>query len=178
MSDLWPAIEQPTIKAPVVILREQAQLLGEKTRNIVEAEVTRIEGEDWIPWYHFAYAFWIVAPTLGNYRYRLFAIAHGIDIYPVLVNLGTDLLKDVGAPISEQLEKAKQSAMQTGAKAVFEALWAQVGITVRSSGETVSVTTKEQFLEILRAIFNTTKTKQVIQAILAQSSSIEGPLML
>ncbi len=40
MENLWP--ENLTVtgtKAPVIILREQASLLGEATQNIVEAEV-------------------------------------------------------------------------------------------------------------------------------------------
>jgi len=40
MSDLWPKdIGNTNLRAPVSILREQASLLGEKTQNLVKADV-------------------------------------------------------------------------------------------------------------------------------------------
>ncbi len=44
MNDLWPNdFKIDDIKAPVTLLREQASLLGQKTQNIVEAQVRSLE---------------------------------------------------------------------------------------------------------------------------------------
>jgi hypothetical protein len=89
MDDLWPddLVENDDLKrTPVTILKEQASLLGKKTGDIVKATVEksdalyvgkkRVLGE-------FSYVFLIFSPTFGNYTYRLFAISHDMNIYPV-----------------------------------------------------------------------------------------------
>jgi len=64
-------------------MREQASLLGTKTRNVVEAEVeTRTFPDDRM----FCHNFVLVAPALGNYRYTLFQARHGMELYPVEFN--------------------------------------------------------------------------------------------
>ena len=99
MHDLWPEDigPIPESKGPVIILREQASLLGKKTNNLVEAEVVQLEPSRPEPPIvavqiepsmfetRFNYAFLIVAPPLNNYRYKLFTISHGIDAYPVTI---------------------------------------------------------------------------------------------
>jgi hypothetical protein len=90
--DLWPAIPTPTNAGfPVTILREQAAILQNKTHGVVTAEVlsgtgvplTSGElGEQYI--FH---AFYLVAPLLENYRYRLFTVEHPKleQMYPLLI---------------------------------------------------------------------------------------------
>ncbi|MBI1927487.1 hypothetical protein HYR99_25005 [Candidatus Poribacteria bacterium] len=81
--NLWPddiAISN-NLRAPVTILRQQATLLGEKTQNLVVAEVSS-ENRNGSFWYGFN----LVAPALGNYRFRLFSIIHNIDFYPVEID--------------------------------------------------------------------------------------------
>ena len=84
---LWPeSIASPTAeKAPVVILREQAVLLGQKTGNVVEGYVTKgapetFRGEDFI------YEFWLKAPVL-DYRVRLLRVEHPIEFYPLTLSV-------------------------------------------------------------------------------------------
>lgn len=81
---LWPDdIAVTDAVAPVVILKEQASLLGQRTQNLVEARV-----HPSVPRYSeypFAYYFELVAPALDNYRYRLFVISHGVGFYPVRI---------------------------------------------------------------------------------------------
>jgi hypothetical protein len=82
--DLWPqdfgAIED--IETPATILRKQASLLGEKTSNLVEAEVaTKVDEEG-----RLTHTFYLVAPALGGYRYRLFTIWHDMRLYPLYVS--------------------------------------------------------------------------------------------
>jgi hypothetical protein len=79
-TDLWGEIEATQIRTPLVILREQAALLGTKTKNLVEASVkTHANGDA------FAHNFNLVVPALDNYTYNLFTITHGPSIYPISV---------------------------------------------------------------------------------------------
>ena len=77
--DLWPAdIGVATLITPVSILREQAALLGEKTSNLVQAEVkTTSEGA------RVMHSFYLVAPAMNKYRYRLLYVTHDVALYPL-----------------------------------------------------------------------------------------------
>src|SRR5215471_3473922 len=86
--NLWPDnIADSNLVTPVTILKEQAALLGEKTRQLVQGEVTSQSpssvGGMATPFVH---RFEISAPTL-NYRYELFYITHGVNFYPLALNL-------------------------------------------------------------------------------------------
>ncbi len=82
--DMWADdIAKSELLAPVAILREQAALLGPKTQNLIEAEV-RSESSGG----EMDYDFDLVAPALGNYRYRLFWVRHGPVFYPLILNVG------------------------------------------------------------------------------------------
>ena len=87
MDDLWPSnIADAKLVTPVSILKEQAALLGEKTKQLVKGEVsTEASGDE------FDHGFYIVAPTL-NYRYKLFNVAHGVSFYPLTINWRADPL--------------------------------------------------------------------------------------
>ncbi|MCI0486447.1 MAG: hypothetical protein L0229_07585 [Blastocatellia bacterium] len=81
--DLWPkdiasAADQLT---PVAILRQQASLLGQKTQNIVEAQVETKTTDFQRLLQH---QFYLVAPALGFYRYLLFRVEHHVaQWYPL-----------------------------------------------------------------------------------------------
>jgi len=77
-------------------LKEQASLLGRKTRNLLEGEVVQVErvhpnGPE------FTYRFIIVAPALGDYRYGLFTISHDISLYPVTFRVDEDIKTELAA---------------------------------------------------------------------------------
>jgi hypothetical protein len=78
--NLWPEnIADSNLVTPVTILKEQAALLGEKTRQFVKGEVvTQTTGN------LFVHYFYIVAPTL-SYKFELFTISHGVNFYPVVM---------------------------------------------------------------------------------------------
>ena len=79
-TDFWGEIEATQMRTPLVILREQASLLGAKTKNLVEASVkTRANGDA------IRHSFDLVVPALGSYTYSLFVIVHGASIYPINV---------------------------------------------------------------------------------------------
>jgi hypothetical protein len=110
MENLWPNVDTaPTVTTPLSILREQGAVLGQITKNILEGEV--ISETDEAPessdsldntlriltmspvelraarqqdpvFYH---SFYIKAPVLGNYRYKLLYVQHPITLYPASI---------------------------------------------------------------------------------------------
>ena len=83
--DLWPSdFGSPEIEYPDVILKQQAALLGDKTQHLVEAEVHSPDNglllRDKI-----LKTFYLVAPALAGYRYRLFTIQYDVNPYPVII---------------------------------------------------------------------------------------------
>lgn len=78
--DFWGDLAPAGVRTPLSILREQAALLGTKTKNLVEATVTTRTDDDL-----FVHYFNLIVPALDNYTYGLFAISHAIDLYPVRV---------------------------------------------------------------------------------------------
>lgn len=92
--DLWPesfggAADETLL--PNDVLVEQARLLAEKTGHVVEGEVRLPEHAKFIA-DRLRYAFYLVAPHLAGYAYRLFTIefelraaAFGLSGYPVVV---------------------------------------------------------------------------------------------
>ena len=96
--DLWPdSIGVDAVAPPVVILREQAPLLGERTHGIVRAEVESTQQssdkiddylEDVLPpearVVH-SHTLYLVAPALDNYRYSLLSVQYDFAPYPCQV---------------------------------------------------------------------------------------------
>jgi hypothetical protein len=82
-TDLWGEILPATERTPVSILREQAALLGQKTKNLVEAKVETMTMQDG----KLIHSFTLVAPALGNYRFQLFQVYHSLtSLYPLRVS--------------------------------------------------------------------------------------------
>lgn len=96
MKSLWPDdIPQDDLKSPAAILKEQASLLGPKTKNLVLADVKREEAPAYLDQY-FQYSFTFVAPTLSGYRYKLFAIRYPIGFYPLtFTDVDDQIVKEV-----------------------------------------------------------------------------------
>ena len=92
--DFWGELVPVEVRTPVSIMREQAALLGTKTRNLVEATV-----ETGTQFGRFNHSFLLLVPALGLYKYELFRIEHDVDLYPVTVVIGTQ---------GEQLDNEQQ----------------------------------------------------------------------
>ena len=71
-ADLWGDIAPSAVRTPASILREQASLLGAKTKNTIEGQV-----ETWTSGSKLYHSFNLVVPALDNYSYELFKISHG-----------------------------------------------------------------------------------------------------
>lgn len=143
MESLWPAdIEVVQEKAPVTILREQATLLGPKTKNIVTAEAVATESGQVG---RFRYVFYILGPALANYRYKLFEISYGIELYPVTIVLALALARE-----THSTPKLSPDLGMRGMARLY-------------------ANSAEELLVLLREIFGAERTRRVIGAILSQS---------
>lgn len=137
---LWPddISPQTSLISPTSILREQGALLGNKTTNLVVGAVIKSgdfsERED-----YFKYAFYLVAPELSDYRYRLLSIVHSAELYPLRITVDGSIFEELPDDIEEDEEGY---------------------LIVRS---------QDGFMKTLRKIFATKKVKRVIEAIIAQS---------
>lgn len=79
--NLWGDFSQvPIERTPVVVLREQAELLSAATGEILNGSVLRASSEGGSS---FGSSLYIVAPALGNYRYYILRILYGPEPYPV-----------------------------------------------------------------------------------------------
>ena len=143
MLDLWPTdISHSRMRAPVTILREQALLLDEKTKGVVKASVKRIvsDSESNITDNDiFKYEFFIIAPPIADFHYRLFTISHGIELYPISVAFDNYSRHDFADNENEKRQ----------------------------------INSETDFIDALRTIFSSKKTKKVIHAMLAQSAEVE-----
>ena len=90
--DLWSediGVAEVSQRTPVAILRQQAAYLGDKTQNIVKAEVSTSPRSspllDLSSLYDFTHTFTLVAPILENYKYDLFIVMHNLGLYPLVL---------------------------------------------------------------------------------------------
>ena len=154
--DLWPdKIAVAKLITPVTILRQQASLLGKKTKNIVQGEVANWKlniGAE----YDFQYVFYIGAPALDNYRYRLLGIFYNVSaLYPVIIDVE-----------DEEIQKEIPSKFKYGEKIFGPSTKERISVKANS---------EEEFLDILKAIFNSAKVLRVISVLLSQSDPSYDP---
>ncbi|MDX2043592.1 MAG: hypothetical protein SF097_20410 [Acidobacteriota bacterium] len=125
--NLWPQDLFTTVdvqRTPLAILREQAAILGDNARNLIEARV--VTTTDYFLTRDFLQTFNLVSPVLSNYTYQLFQVQHPIEGYPLVVSF-------------EDSQK--------------------------------KIDSEDEFIEELKTIFASEKTRRVIQAMIAQSQS-------
>jgi hypothetical protein len=139
--DLWPDdIATKRVRAPITILREQAAVLGQKTRNLVQGDV--VNNQRMSTNEYFVYDFYIEAPTLDNYSYKLLSVYHHISLYPLEINVE---------------------------ESIFQEVLSDLNVGQNEAGEpTIFVDSEEGFVEALRLIFRADKTMRVITALLSQ----------
>lgn len=152
MDDLWPddLLESPQQKtpSPQSIAREQASLLGEKTRQLVTAKLSKPPWRDSkLEKMSFQYDFWLEASVL-TYSFRVFSLAHDIDFYPLWLLLDPDLLAEVCDKMA--IERPKESA------------------------SILIVHSQEQFEKALKTILGSEKVKRVIKVLIRQIREDSG----
>jgi hypothetical protein len=146
MKNLWPedlfeGYEET--KAPVEILQQQASFLGEMTKNVLKGLIG--QGESSYKDLPFLYEFYINAPTVGNYSYKLFSIVHDIDLYPVYLMVEKEMQKEI---LGEQYKAGI--------------------LRIKYSDETT-------FAYGLGKVFRSTKTKKVINSLLQMTRGKLSP---
>ena len=97
MDDLWPKdldqLTKSSAMAPVNILKEQAAILGKRTQGLLDAEA--VPHRDPFQPKNLIYSFEIVAAALQGYRYELFQIVHGPEMYPVTFKVETEMVNEI-----------------------------------------------------------------------------------
>lgn len=115
IDDLWPdeiaAADEPT--PPITILKQQAALLGRKTKNLVEAEVhTEVTDFQRL----LRHTFFLVAPVVGLDQYPLLYVEHPVTrMYPATVKVNPD---DPSSSVREFLAK-DEAEFKQHLKAIF-----------------------------------------------------------
>lgn len=155
--DLWPdTIKVEKIITPATILRQQASLLGKKTKNILKGEVyDQRLGSD--PKSGFRYTFFIVAPALSNYQSRILTIRYGMSIYPVIMYVE-----------DEEICKEIPSHFKLTDKDMGD-------LPNKGMGDYMRANSEAEFLEVLKAIFNSAKVIRIISVLLSQSDPSYDP---
>ncbi|MEW6207136.1 MAG: hypothetical protein AB1631_02135, partial [Acidobacteriota bacterium] len=101
IDDLWPAdIARVTDKLPpITILKQQASLLGQRTKNIVEAEVETTSNDKG----GLRHTLYLVAPALDFYRHPLLEVEHEVTrMYPAMIKVtGLNIPKKAYRAINE-----------------------------------------------------------------------------
>ena len=78
MPNLWPGnFGDLTVTPPLTLLREQANHLSQQSKGLLEGLVSTTKDGD-----NFVHSFYVVAPSLDNYTYLLFAVNHPVQLYP------------------------------------------------------------------------------------------------
>lgn len=109
--DLWPEDigTDLTERAPLLILREQADKLGERMGNVIEAQVSA--APHYIERTSLEIRFTIVAAALGGYEYELLSVTQPVDLYPATITFeGQRLEAKNEAEFKQHLQGIFQSA--------------------------------------------------------------------
>lgn len=124
MPDLWPKDlgVASDIKPPVAILREQADLLTKKTQGKLEGRITSTGKPD----KSFGHQFFVTAPALDEYSFRLLSIQHPIDYYPLNFSFDAVGSSTVCANESEYLSVLRDSLAHERTKKIIAAILAQL----------------------------------------------------
>lgn len=139
--DFWGDISPVPPRTPLTIMKEQAALLGRKTRNLVEAHV---ETHFNAPSGTLSHLFHLVVPTFDNYKYLLFAVEHrSTEIYPMRIRYGGNS----SSTDEEELPSKKHAK------------------------ESRSISTEEEFVQWLKGKLSSAETTRIVGNLLAQVTS-------
>lgn len=105
---------------PLTILKEQASLLGERTKNLVEGSVQTGVGAE----LEFRHSLYLVVPTLTNYRYFLLSVHHNPSIYPLEIRDGTSNRMILSHNFDEFRENLKEILSSDRVKRIVSTLLA------------------------------------------------------
>lgn len=139
--DLWPDLNLAPVVTPLSILREQAALLGKRTKGVLRGEV-----ETWGAGERISNSFNIVVPSLGDYKYTLFGVHYFPTGYPVYVDI---------KPYTSISEINLASEINP--------------IEMPSSSRRIA--NENEFRNWLRLIFHSDEVKSIVENLYAQAST-------
>jgi hypothetical protein len=116
--DYWPEhlAEVPVI-TPATVLKEQAALLGQKTKNLIVGRVESRPDEDKL-----RHVLYLMVPTLSNYRYFLLSITNDLSIYPIKINDATNSTTISAEDLEDFRAKLKEILSSDRVKRIIETL--------------------------------------------------------
>jgi len=167
MTDLWPEdIIKSPVKAPVAILREQANFLKRKTKGLVQAIIIPSaqtkEGKE------FSYNFDLVSPSMSGTHYRLFAVAYDIQLYPATISVEIEIATEIQSLHPDVLHYWDNQYYEAGPAGRSK-------VNLMSTPDVrLSAVTQGALIEQLRNIFNSKKARRVVQNFIAQANSYPG----
>ncbi len=144
MDSLWGEISNETINTPKGILEEQAEYLKENTGKLVYAEVERNFISEKKNEGILVFDFLIKGRYMDDFSYKLLSIRHPIDLYPVQVIVDQKAFKEIEAAFE-------------GQKFILNA-------------NTFEADKEKIYVEILKAVFTSTRSKNLITGIISLSS--------
>ena len=152
MNDFWPEnLRDPTAeKPPVVILREAAKDLSEKTEGIVIGEVEK--GNVKFTGMKFSYTFHITAPSL-DYQFLLLEIEHTITLYPLIIILDEGVIDEISKIYNFRFITKKTD---------FKRL-------IPVEEQVIRTDTKDEFINLLKLITKSKRVQKIIQSLLSQA---------
>jgi hypothetical protein len=84
-TNLWPDFTTVVTRSPKTVLKEQANFLGERTKNVIVAKVTSASSLTDEAKEYFIHSFNLFVPSL-RYKYELFSVAHKVSPYPCTIS--------------------------------------------------------------------------------------------
>lgn len=160
--DLWPEINIEAHKdEPIKILKDQAEILGKKTKNLIIGEVVTNTESGVI--YHTLY---LVAPILDNYRYSLLKIAHTSMQYPLFIY---DYSKENGGIKPQRTYKPTPLGViaEATSRMSIGQLYEIDEIIIPEPDKKVN--SPEEFKTELKKILQSDETISIINSLIAQS---------
>jgi len=123
---LWPDFKFEEVKTPLAIIQEQANELGNQTKNIIVGEIIITEAfDEKANQMVLIYQFYIKAPLLSNYRFLLFRLLQKNTLYPVDIYFDPDKTKFENIEEDKFVEKLKEIFSNPKTEETIKSLYAQ-----------------------------------------------------
>jgi hypothetical protein len=144
-ASLWPQDIRVPTRSPLSILKEQAGLLNEVTKGVLQGEVTTVTGADDFVIHRLD----IVTPRLDGARYRVLTITHRTALYPVVME--ADVFR-IARPLPSV------------ARELFSEVWP------RPDDWRPVAASQEEFTARLREVLNSPHVRGLIETLILQSN--------
>lgn len=161
--DLWPEISiTENEDNPIKILKDQAEILSQKTKNLITGEVVTNTENGII--YHTLY---IVVPVLDNYRFSLLKIAHTSLQYPLFIYDYSKESDGIKVKREYNIDAAIGGTSYYAGIMSIEKMYETSKIIIPEPD--AKANSPEEFIEKLKEILQSNDTIGIINSLIAQS---------